>query len=126
MDAKKVTRVIACAGKVYFDLINARRERKLENIAILRVEQLYPFDDKRFDAELKKFPNAPRNWCGARKSPQPGCLVRQDPSPASSPQEGHEPACGGPSGGRRPGCGYLAKHNEQQKTLIDTALGKLQ
>jgi len=43
LDAKDVKRVVACCGKVYYDLLASRRERRLDNIAIIRVEQLYPF-----------------------------------------------------------------------------------
>jgi 2-oxoglutarate dehydrogenase E1 component len=47
IDPKKVKRVVACAGKVYYDLLAARRERKIDNVAFVRIEQLYPFDDRR-------------------------------------------------------------------------------
>jgi 2-oxoglutarate dehydrogenase E1 component len=57
IDQKKVTRVLACSGKVYYDLVNARRERGESTVAIIRIEQLYPFAHKAFAAELKKFPN---------------------------------------------------------------------
>jgi 2-oxoglutarate dehydrogenase E1 component len=44
IDPKKVKRsCVACAGKVYYDVLAARRERKLDNVALLRIEQLYPF-----------------------------------------------------------------------------------
>src|SRR5689334_14960913 len=56
--ADKVKRVIVCSGKVYYDLVRARTERKNADTAVLRVEQLYPFPHKAFAAELKKYPNA--------------------------------------------------------------------
>ncbi len=43
---KDVTRVVACSGKVYYDLVAARREKKVTDVAILRVEQMYPFPHK--------------------------------------------------------------------------------
>ena len=46
LDPKKVKRVLACSGKVYYDLVNARKERNASDVAILRVEQLYPFPHK--------------------------------------------------------------------------------
>ena len=56
--ADKVKRVIVCSGKVYYDLVKKREEKGADDVAILRVEQLYPFPHKVFAAELKKYPNA--------------------------------------------------------------------
>ncbi len=58
IDSDDVRRVVACSGKVYFDLLLARRERKIDNIAIVRIEQLYPFPHDDFKRELDRFPNA--------------------------------------------------------------------
>ena len=59
----KVKRVVLCAGKVYYDLAATRDEREIKDVAILRVEQLYPFPIKSIAAELKKYPNAEIVWC---------------------------------------------------------------
>ncbi|MES2715543.1 MAG: 2-oxoglutarate dehydrogenase E1 component, partial [Pseudomonadota bacterium] len=62
--ADKVKRVIACSGKVYYDLVKKREEKKASDVAIVRVEQLYPFPHKAFAAEIKKYPNATDLvWC---------------------------------------------------------------
>lgn len=61
--ASKVKRVVLCAGKVYYDLVAARDERGLKDVAILRVEQLYPFPIKTLTAELARYPNAEVVWC---------------------------------------------------------------
>ena len=58
LDDTRVRRVVACSGKVYFDLLNARQERGIEDIALIRVEQLYPFPREEFSAELVRYPNA--------------------------------------------------------------------
>jgi 2-oxoglutarate dehydrogenase E1 component len=64
VDPKKVTRMVACAGKIYFDLLAARREKKIENVALVRVEQLYPFDDRRLFEEMEKYPKLKELiWC---------------------------------------------------------------
>jgi 2-oxoglutarate dehydrogenase E1 component len=128
LDAKKVKRVVLCCGKVYYDLVNARRERKITDIAIVRLEQLYPFPQESLEKELAKYPKAteivwaqeePRNqgawyWIASRhhldsqlSSKQKMLLVSR---PASS----------------SPAVGYLAKHNEQTKALIESALGKIE
>ncbi|MFM8462769.1 MAG: 2-oxoglutarate dehydrogenase E1 component, partial [Burkholderiaceae bacterium] len=57
LDPKKIKRVLACSGKVYYDLVNARKERNSTDVAIIRVEQLYPFPHKALATELAKFPN---------------------------------------------------------------------
>ncbi len=57
-DAKKTTRIGFCSGKIYYDLIERREKEGVEDIAFVRLEQLYPFPQKQFDAILKKYPNA--------------------------------------------------------------------
>ena len=59
----KVRRVILCSGKVYFDLVAERRKRKIDDIAILRMEQLYPFPFSRLGVRLSQYPNAEVVWC---------------------------------------------------------------
>jgi 2-oxoglutarate dehydrogenase E1 component len=64
VEAAKVKRVVACSGKVYYDLVKKRLERKSNDVAIIRVEQLYPFPHKAFAAEMKKYPQATEIvWC---------------------------------------------------------------
>jgi len=64
IDPYHVTRLILCSGKVYYDLLEARREAKLSHIAIIRIEQLYPFPNDCFKAEIDKFPNVELVvWC---------------------------------------------------------------
>lgn len=65
IDPKKVKRVLACSGKVYFDLVNARKERGVNDVAIIRIEQLYPFPHKAFATELKSFLTLV-SWFGCR------------------------------------------------------------
>ena len=127
LDAKKVTRVLLCSGKVYYDLLAARREREIKNIAIVRIEQLYPFPDTSFAAELAKYPNAkeivwcqeePRNqgawyWFSSRQHLARSVGAKQELLLVSRPAAAS------------PAVGYLAKHNAQLKALIESALGKI-
>src|SRR6185312_6815434 len=64
LDPKKVRRLIACSGKVYFDLAAYRRKNKIEDVAIIRIEQLYPFPHDDFQVEVERYPHA-RDilWC---------------------------------------------------------------
>jgi 2-oxoglutarate dehydrogenase E1 component len=128
IDAKKVTRVILCSGKVYYDLLNARREQKLNNIAIVRIEQLYPFPKEHLEKELAKYPKAteivwcqdePRNqgawyWIASRHHLDTQVSGKQRLLLVSRPASSS------------PAVGYLAKHNQQQKALIESALGKIE
>ena len=62
--ADGVSRVVMCAGKVYYDLLEARREANRSDVALIRIEQLYPFPEDILAAELKKYPNAKHYiWC---------------------------------------------------------------
>ena len=59
-----VTRVVLCSGKVYFDLLKARRESKIETVAIVRIEQLYPFAADEYEAIVRRYQNAREIiWC---------------------------------------------------------------
>ncbi len=59
----KVRRVVLCSGKVYYDLLKARRERKITDVAILRVEQLYPFPLSVLGKSVARYKNAEFVWC---------------------------------------------------------------
>ncbi|MDX1581052.1 MAG: 2-oxoglutarate dehydrogenase E1 component, partial [Alphaproteobacteria bacterium] len=60
---EQITRVVLCSGKVYYDLLEEREERKLDDVYLLRVEQLYPFPRKAIMKELGRFPHAKIVWC---------------------------------------------------------------
>ncbi|NVK35151.1 MAG: 2-oxoglutarate dehydrogenase E1 component, partial [Rhodobacteraceae bacterium] len=59
----KIRRVVMCTGKVYYDLLEEREKRGVNDVYLLRVEQLYPFPKKALAAELKRFKNAEMVWC---------------------------------------------------------------
>ncbi|MGE0716664.1 MAG: 2-oxoglutarate dehydrogenase E1 component [Alphaproteobacteria bacterium] len=59
----KIRRVVLCSGKVYYDLLEAREAKEIDDVYLLRVEQLYPFPDEVLAAELKRFPKAEVVWC---------------------------------------------------------------
>ena len=62
--AAGATRVVFCSGKVYFDLLKARRKEGLRDVALVRIEQLYPFPSDEYQAILSRFPNAREVvWC---------------------------------------------------------------
>lgn len=60
---KDIKKVVLCSGKVFYDLYQEREEKKIKDVHIYRLEQLYPYPNKTLEAELKRFPNAEVVWC---------------------------------------------------------------
>ncbi|MDP9291633.1 MAG: 2-oxoglutarate dehydrogenase E1 component, partial [Verrucomicrobiota bacterium] len=61
---EKIDRIVFCSGKIYYDLLNFREANARKNTAIIRIEQLYPLDEKSLRSEVEKFPNAEKFvWC---------------------------------------------------------------
>lgn len=124
LESKDVTRIIACSGKVYYDVLSARRERRHDNVAIIRVEQLYPFPHKQFAAEMKRYPNAHEVvWCQEEPQNQGAWYQIRHYLQENMRDEQKLFYAGRPSSAA-PAGGYLAKHNERQKALVDQAFGK--
>src|SRR5450830_1670270 len=125
IDAKKVKRIIACTGKIYYDLVNARKERGQADTAIIRVEQLYPFPHKSFAAELKKFPEM-MELVWAQDEPQnQGPWFQIQHNIFESLEDGQKLAYAGRPASASPAVGYYDKHYAQQKALLETAFSKL-
>ena len=123
--AEKVKRVIACSGKVYYDLIKKRADKGSDDVAILRVEQLYPFPHKAFSAELKKYPNATDVvWCQDEPQNQGAWFFVQHYIHENM-LEGQKLGYSGRASSASPAVGYAHLHQEQQKALVDGAFGKL-
>ncbi len=124
IDPRKVKRVVACTGKVYYDLLLARRERELDDVALLRVEQIYPFAHKALDAELKKYPNATNLvWCQDEPQNQ-GAWFYMEHHLGEALREGQKLSYAGRAPSASPAVGYYDKHYAQQKELIAAAFGE--
>jgi 2-oxoglutarate dehydrogenase E1 component len=123
--ADKVKRVICCSGKVYYDLVKKREERGDDDVAILRVEQLYPFPHKAFGAEIKKYPNATDIvWCQDEPQNQGAWFFVQHYIHENM-LDGQKLGYAGRAASASPAVGYAHLHQEQQKNLIEAAFGKL-
>jgi 2-oxoglutarate dehydrogenase E1 component len=121
INAEQVKRVLICSGKVYYDLMNARKERERNDVVILRIEQLYPFAHKAFQAELQKYPNA-KEIIWVQDEPQnqgPWFYIQHHLY--ENMTDGQRLGYAGRSASASPAVGYLAKHVEQQKALIEQA-----
>ena len=123
--ADKVRRVVACSGKVYYDLARKREEKGIDDVVLLRVEQLYPFPHKAFSAELKKYPNATDIvWCQDEPQNQGSWFFVQHYIHENM-SDGQKLGYSGRAASASPAVGYSHLHQEQQKALVDGAFGKL-
>ncbi|QWD61585.1 2-oxoglutarate dehydrogenase E1 component [Polynucleobacter sp. MWH-UH25E] len=125
IDAKQVTRLIACSGKVYYDLVKQRAEKKATDVAIIRVEQLYPFPHKALASELKKYPKLEEVvWCQDEPQNQGAWFFVQH-NILENMSDGMKLAYAGRPASASPACGYAHLHQEQQKSLLNAAFAKL-
>ncbi|MFN7835926.1 MAG: 2-oxoglutarate dehydrogenase E1 component [Burkholderiaceae bacterium] len=124
-DAAKIKRIVMCSGRVYYDLIAARRENGSKDTVIMRVEQLYPFPHKALTSELKKYPNVVDVvWCQDEPQNQ-GPWFQIQHHILENMEEGQKLGYAGRPASASPAVGYYAKHNEQQKALLEAAFSKL-
>jgi len=123
--ADKVKRVVACSGKVYYDLVKQREAKGADDVAIIRVEQLYPFPHKAFAAELKKYPKATEIvWCQDEPQNQGAWFFIQH-NIHENMTDGQKLGYAGRAASASPAVGYSHLHQDQQKALIEAAFGKL-
>jgi 2-oxoglutarate dehydrogenase E1 component len=117
-----VTRIVLCSGKVYFDLLKARREAKADSVAVVRLEQLYPFPSEEYEAILRKYANAREIvWCQEEPQNQGGWYqIRHRLQSKLGPK--HELLYAGRAGAAAPATGISALHEQQQKNLVTAAL----
>src|SRR6266540_1821917 len=115
----KVKRIILCSGKVYYDLLNYRTQRKIEDAAIVRIEQLYPLAEKKLREMLKPFPkNAKYIWC--QEEPENmGAWTFIEPRLRTIFCT--EIAYAGREASASPAVGALARHKREQARLVADA-----
>jgi 2-oxoglutarate dehydrogenase E1 component len=121
-DAKKAKRVVVCSGKVYYDLLEESDKRGLQDVALLRAEQLYPFPREELTAELKKFGHVKDVvWCQEEPMNQGAWYQIQHHLRAclQSKQSLHY---AGRSRSPAPAAGHLSTHVREQAKLIEDAL----
>ena len=121
LDPGRVRRIVFCSGKIYFDLIAGRRERKIDDTAIVRIEQLYPFPHQDFKAQIERFPNAAEVlWCQEEPGNQ-GAWHRIQHYLMRHLRADQALAYALRPSSASPAVGYLALHIEQQKQVIEAA-----
>jgi 2-oxoglutarate dehydrogenase E1 component len=124
---KKMRRVVMCSGKVYYDLLEERDNRGIDDIYLLRVEQFYPFPALSLVKELERFPNADIVWCqeepknqGAWSFMEPNIewVLTRIGAKITRPTYAGRPASASPA------TGLASMHKAQQQALINEALTK--
>jgi 2-oxoglutarate dehydrogenase E1 component len=126
MPATEVRRVVLCSGKVYFDLLATRRERGISDIAILRIEQLYPFPRRRLAVVLSDYMQARELvWCQEEPRNQ-GAWYQIQHHLRVLTQEGQTLGYAGRAPSASPACGSVGLHRAQQQALVDSALSDAQ
>ena len=121
----RVKRIIACSGKVYYDLVKKRQEKEIDDIVILRVEQLYPFPHKAFATELKKYSQATDIvWCQDEPQNQGAWFFVQHYIHENM-LSGQKLGYSGRAASASPAVGYSHLHQDQQKALVEGAFSKL-
>ncbi|WP_305852354.1 2-oxoglutarate dehydrogenase E1 component [Methylobacter sp. S3L5C] len=122
INPKKVTRFILCAGKVYFDLLEARRQDNLQHVVIARLEQLYPFPDKLLKLELAKYPHL-KDFIWCQEEPQnQGAWHQSKHHFTDSLQARISITYAGREASAAPAVGKFHVHIEQQKAVVQSAL----
>ncbi len=126
LDARKVTRLVMCSGKVYYDLLEQRREQALSNVAIVRIEQLYPFPEEELSAVLAQFTKVKEVfWCQEEPMNQGAWYPSQHHMRRVLnkyfPKAYLDYA--GRDASASPAAGYMSLHLAQQDRLVRNALG---
>ncbi len=122
LDPAGVRRIVFCSGKVYFDLLEARRAKGSADVALVRIEQLYPFPAAEYAASLAKYPSAREIvWC--QEEPQNQGAWYQIRHQLQRPlHEGQQVFYAGRRGAAAPAPGIFQLHVQQQQALVETAL----
>lgn len=122
LDKSKVKRVIMCSGKVYYDLLQKRREEGKNDVALIRIEQLYPFPVKALGAELAQYPaDAQLVWCQEEPRNQ-GAWHQIYESLMDAVPEGRRVFYIGREESASTAAGYAKVHAVEQADLVEQAL----
>jgi 2-oxoglutarate dehydrogenase E1 component len=122
LDPQVVRRVVLSSGKVYFDLLKERRDSEIKDIALIRLEQLYPFPVEEYEAIINRYPNAREIvWCQEEPQNQGAWyqIRHQLERPLTS---SHELLYAGRAPAAAPATGIAKIHDAEQKSLVGAAL----
>lgn len=124
LDANAVDRLVFCSGKVYYDLLEARRKEKLDNVALVRLEQLYPFPYDEMHEAVKRYPYAKTIvWCQEEPRNQGAWRSNRHRIERVLPNSVRGVEFAGRSPSASPATGYMNQHLIEQKRLVEECLG---
>jgi 2-oxoglutarate dehydrogenase E1 component len=122
---EKIRRVIITSGKVYYDLFEGRTAQNIDDVAIIRMEQYYPFPARELAAELKRYKNAEVVWCQEEPENQGAWSFvdrRIEKLLGELQHKSARPRYVGRPSAAAPACGQTSRHNEEQAKLLGEAL----
>ena len=122
LDPQQVKRVVLCSGKVYYDLLEQRRKNEQTDVAIVRIEQLYPFPHKAVQDALKDYAHVQDFvWCQEEPLNQGAWYCSQHHFREVVPFGASLRYAGRPASAS-PAVGYMSVHQQQQQDLVNDAL----
>ncbi|WP_394516758.1 2-oxoglutarate dehydrogenase E1 component [Pantoea sp. SGAir0175] len=122
LDPQQVKRVVLCSGKVYYDLLEQRRKNEQTDVAIVRIEQLYPFPHKAVQEALKNYAHVQDFvWCQEEPLNQGAWYCSQHHFREVVPFGASLRYAGRPASAS-PAVGYMSVHQQQQQDLVNDAL----
>ncbi|MAP20647.1 MAG: 2-oxoglutarate dehydrogenase E1 component [Alteromonadaceae bacterium] len=122
LDPKGVKRVVMCSGKVYYDLLDQRRKNDQTDVAIIRLEQLYPFPQEECAKIVAEYSHV-KDWVWCQEEPQnQGAWYCSQHHFWQVIPDGAKLTYAGRAASASPAVGYLSVHNQQQKALVEDAL----
>ena len=122
---KNIKKVVICSGKVFYNLYEEREKRKLENVKILRLEQIYPFPHRTLKEELSKTPDAEVVWCQEEPKNMGSWFFvdrKIEDVLMSYKAKFLRPTYAGREEAASPATGSLSRHNNEQADLVNEAL----
>jgi 2-oxoglutarate dehydrogenase E1 component len=123
LDPKAVNRIVLCSGKVYYELLEKRRAEGLNNVAIIRIEQLYPFPTEEVNALLEQYAHVSDFvWCQEEPQNQGAWYCSQHHFRSVIPEHA-KLFYAGRDASASTAVGYMSLHVKQQKALVNEALG---
>ncbi|ASG07930.1 2-oxoglutarate dehydrogenase E1 component [Vibrio anguillarum] len=122
LNPANVKRVVFCSGKVYYDLLEQRRNNEQDDVAIVRIEQLYPFPKEEVEAVIAQYTNVVDYvWCQEEPQNQGAWYSSQHNFRSAIPAGADLKYAGRPASAS-PAVGYMSVHLKQQKALVEDAL----